>query len=356
MLQEKQLNSKNLASRIRKLAPLAIDEAVVDQLLSDLQANKDRVGSESPDVQALKNSLNLNLQFLKPEARVSLDKDVDLYVLPYRPCIAFSQICDKTDRGQIVISQGMIDLVTASIYDATIQEIIPETLHSTPVGSLKKPLLLLLNTCTALLRYRFYRFAEPLPDFHRIPLPYQAQLNCHASVPGALTFLLLHELGHIQLGHLEGSEARMSHYDMAFAQQLSDYQLQEAEADEFALDSLRDEAQILGPYWMAQALAFFVTLELLSGHVDSAHPLAINRHHVTERRLQRIPELAQNPSVANEFARRFAEIVHFGPPGKDFPLLETPRADIIVALLEVIRVLKQNDVDLTALLPSLSTS
>lgn len=61
MPQKKHLNTKSLASRIRQLAPLAIDGKVVEQLLYDLRANKDGVQSESRDVQALMNLLALHL-------------------------------------------------------------------------------------------------------------------------------------------------------------------------------------------------------------------------------------------------------------------------------------------------------
>lgn len=352
MPQSQQLNGEVLAGRIRQLGPLAVDKDVVEALLSDLKTNRDGLSSKSRDVRALLNLLGPSLKFVKTSRRESLLEGTELFVLPYRPCLAFSEVCDETGRGRIVISRGMIDLIAASIYDASMQSAIPVRLHTMAVGQRKQPLLLVLNACTALLRYRFYRFAEPLPEFYQTLSP-EALGNCRVSVPGALTFLLLHELGHIELGHLERDEVRMSHYDMAFEQRLSDYQLQEAEADEFALDALQDKAQVLGPYWMSQALAFFVTLELISGYEDADHPLAINRHHRAERRRHGVPELAPNPPVANELARRFSEIVQFGPPGKEHPLLETPRADIIVALLEVVRVLKENCIDLTALLPSL---
>ncbi len=352
MPQGHHLNGAVLASRIRQLAPLAVDDKVVEQLLLKLRKSREDLSSESHDTRVLLNLLGPSLEFVKAETRTSLIEQTDLFVLPYRPCLAFSQICDETARGQIVVSRGMIDLVAASIYDASIQDMIPEWLHTMPVGRSKQPLLLVLNACTALLRYRFYRFAEPLPEFYRV-LPPDTLGNCRVSVPGALTFLLLHELGHIELGHLDRDEVRMSHYDMAFEQKLTNYQLQEAEADEFALDALTDGAQMLGPYWMAQALAFFVTLELLSGYEDRHHPLAINRHNMTERRRRGVPALADNPPVASALAERFSEMVRIGPPGKDSPLLETPRADIVGALVEVVGVLEKNGVDLTTLLPSL---
>ncbi len=346
------LGTHHIAGRIRQLAPLAVDDAVVDQLIKNFKADQQDVFSESHDVLALLELLGPSLKFVKSEHRISLLENTDLFVLPYKPCVAFSQLCDDTGRPQIVISRGMIDLIAASIYDPLIQTMIPANLHSMPVGQRKQPLLLVCNACTALLRYRFYRHSDPLPEFYRVLSP-DALGDCKVSVPGALSFLLLHELGHIELGHIKEDELRMSHYDMAFEQQLSDYQLQEAEADNFALDALMEEAQFLGTYWMSQALAFFVTLELMSGYEDSGHPLAINRHHTAERRRLGVPELAPNPPVANELAQRFAEIVQLGPPGKDYPLLETPRADILVAFIEVIRVLKENGVDLTPLLPSL---
>lgn len=349
---KKRLDTRHIADRIRQLAPLAVDFAVVDQLLDDLKSDSEGVFSESRDVLALLDLLGPSLKFLKTEVRSSLLENTDLFVLPYDPCVAFSQLCGDTGRPQIIISRGMVNLIAASIYDPLLQAMVPAALHNMPVGQRKQPLLLVINACTALLRYRFYRYSEPLPEFYRVLSP-EVLGDCRVSIPGALTFLLLHELGHIELGHLKEDEVRMSHYDMAFEQQLSDYQLQEAEADVFALEALETEAQFLGTYWMSQALAFFVTLELMSGYVDRGHPLAINRHHTAERYRLNVPELVPHSPVANDLAVRFAEIVQLGPPGKDFPLLETPRKDIIVALVEVIRVLQSHDVDLTPMLASI---
>lgn len=329
--------------------PLTIDHDLVDRMLGQLERDYLVAGYNDTKTRQLMNVTSQNRRWLVPDMSAHFEA-CEIYVLPYKPCLAFSQIGEERQVGQVVISEGMIDLIGAAIFDAWLQNLIPAELVEHPVGRLRQPLMVVFNAATTLLKYRFYRYGEPLPAFSA-PLGEEARQNSAVALSGALTFLLLHELGHIVLGHLDDTPPRLTYCDMAYVQDLSGYQLQEVEADQFALESLKPEVRMLGPYWMSQCLAYFVKFELISGIADEGHPLAINRIHMAEQRRVQDGTQAESETIGKVLGSRFGEIQRLGPPGKDRPLLETPRKDILLALGEVVRVLRDEaNVDLSALL------
>ena len=334
----------------RRVAPMYIDEALVDRMVAEIERDRIALRSDGDENAQLNKLTQITYPFLRDDIREKLTSTA-IFVLPYAPCLAFVQISDQTGQGQIVISEGMIALVSAGIKDAWLQKLIPSHLETKPVGRLGQPLQLVLNATTTLLRYHFYRYGKPLPNYYGV-LDQEARRNIAIALSGALTFMLLHELGHLALGHLNRETTRLAHYDMVFAQDLTDYQLQEAEADQYAMDALKPEAIDLGPYWMSQSLAYFIQFELLSGTVDHEHPLAINRNYFAERlRVQRGQSLEP---VSQKLGERFSEITQTQPPGRDGLLIDTPWRDCVMALSEVVNVLGHEGIDLRPLLEGLS--
>jgi len=340
--------SPDFLAQCRKIAPLGIDEQHIEAMIDDIKMRGIR--SDTDTAKRLHALIEPNLVLLKPERRALL-LDTPVFVLPYKLCLSCVRL-DKNGEGEVIITEGMIDLVAASIQEAALQHVIPAPLQEIPVGGTGQPLLTMLNMTTALLRYRFYRYAEALPDFSRVLLPEHSQ-QADISLRGALTFILLHELGHLQLDHIRTGEARLSHYDMVYEQRLGAYQFMEIEADEYAIGSLSEEAQDIGTYWMSQALSFFVTLELLSGYEEADHPLAINRQHAAERKRAGVRQLVPHPPVAVELAAHFRDTVSGNIPCRKPSILDAPREEIELAMREIIYMLRSHGVDLSSLLTAI---
>jgi hypothetical protein len=95
----------------------------------------------------------------------------------------------------------------------------------------------------------------------------------------AMTFVLLHELGHIELGHLglDGVRSERGHLDLAQPEPLSDFQLDELGADAFAFGLLPH--RLRGEFMpsLMFLLGGHAFLEAFSGSLSAHHPLAVNR-------------------------------------------------------------------------------
>lgn len=127
-----------------------------------------------------------------------------------------------------------------------------------------------------------------LANFHetrRVPMTIhdmlgpKAQAEVLAAYRGALCFVLLHELGHIELGHLKFSEVRSerSHLSLREPEALSSYQEAELEADAFAMNLIPRHARATFTPSLIFFLGAFAFIEVFSGGLSESHPLAVNR-------------------------------------------------------------------------------
>lgn len=135
------------------------------------------------------------------------------------------------------------------------------------------------GVCVALfaLLARFLRTGERPPAIDHA-LDETERANVRLGLAAAVTFAVLHELAHIELGHFEGDRARgeIGHIALLEAEALTLFQLQEFEADEAAL-------RMIAPAFRSdiQSSLLFLFggnafLEAFTG-VSESHPLAINR-------------------------------------------------------------------------------
>ena len=246
--------------------------------------------------------LQVQLAMLKPEVGRLLEQQ-DICVVKLNKCLAFSQ-CIETGEHRIVLSTGMIDLLAASIYDLYAQAEIPASFEKVSIETPERiSVSNLVPNLTLLLRHRYLRYGEPLPDF-AAPLSADALSMCRDSIHGALMFLLLHELGHIVCGHLQ-ADAKPRHlpFVTVIDEEMNQYQQQEVEADQYALDALIEPAKPMGGFWLEQSLNFFSSLELVTGKRASTHPLALNRAaHARRARMG-----SESSSFEDILAKQFIE-------------------------------------------------
>jgi len=103
--------------------------------------------------------------------------------------------------------------------------------------------------------------------------------NAQFGYQGAVLFVLLHELGHIKLGHLKAGLGRSEVHDLplAYPEEIRTRLNNEFEADAFALAAIKPEMRAL---FMLNVLFFlgpYAFIETFMAPKGSAHPLAVNR-------------------------------------------------------------------------------
>lgn len=342
----------------RRMGPFGVDDRQLEKLIAEIRTKHLELYENAPEVTLLRQALEASRFFLSPERQSLFDKYC-IYVLPHPAFIAFAQRGGSDGPDAIVISQGTIDLIAASIHDAYVQSLIPDSVHDVVLENFRQDmgLLQLLANTLFLLRYRTYRYCEPLPGFS-LCLDEKALRSCANGIQGALMFLLLHEIGHLELNHFDRFTARAMQYELVVDEYLSEYQKHEVEADQYTLDSLIPRAQPIVTYWMSQALSFFVSLELVSGFRDAHHPMALNRSfHSNRFRLNRwqIPDVEPNFTDYTHHAKRFLATEEVLSTGKN-RLIDTPRETCMNVLAEGIELISRQGVDLSGLLKPETTN
>jgi hypothetical protein len=265
---------------VKAFSPFLIDDDILKQHIQ--QARQDYLSLDKRDKSTMQLMELIEPQriFLKQTKQDKLLNGTEVYCLPYPLPMAYCTQVD--DRDIIIVGQGLIDLISYTIHCAHFENTIP--LHFSSYHSLKyrrdMPFTELVSNCLFLFALRFYCYAEPIPDIYTL-LTEQQKEDSKIAISGALLFIILHELGHIQLGHLDGHNVRPSVKAKLIHEELNSTRQIELEADAFAIRSLIEPAQEAGQYWCSMAMSFFSNLELISGTQHDTHPLAINRRFVS---------------------------------------------------------------------------
>ena len=268
-----------------------LDEVLAEVEQSDLERERDR----------LEQVLSVQWALLKPDIREKLQQ-TDIAVVASQRCVAYCQKF-KNDACVIVISHGIINLLAATIYDHYMQAEIPGDvgdIYLTESESVSIPKM--VSMMTILIEAQYVKTQTALPDFSAC-LGEEALSMCRDSIHGALLFLILHELGHIELGHLDSDHGpRLTPLHGILEEENNHYKNQEQEADQFALDAIEERVRVFGSYWKSQALAFYSSYELVSGKRSESHPLALNRAAFFDPDLMNLDDQKyQNRAVAKGF-------------------------------------------------------
>lgn len=328
----------------RPIAPFSIDLDQLDKHVERAIAENLALDSDSLETVQLFDHFKEQLEFLVPERKSELMR-CEVYVLPFPLCIAYAH--ELSGRRIIVISEGLIDLVANTICSSLAVSLLPKELDTCYLLEYRKdmPASHLFANALFLLQLHFYRFCSPLPNPGALLTP-ELREQSKAAVNGALLFILLHELGHHALGHLDNDEVRPMRYGLVIQEALSVEQRQEMDADMFALDCLLEPARLLGTYWRENAVNFFVQMELVSGrHSGFEHPTAINRaYHSDALRAEvgRNHGVSPRPRFFAEIASRFADTRQASGGGEN-AFINTSREGCLRILDEIDAVLAAFD-------------
>lgn len=254
--------------------PGKVNISVVERHLKALKNVKDK--KEAPNLKptnALAKLITRNIKFLKPDVLAQL-QNCEVYVVPVPFCGAYSR-----QNNTIVIGNGLIDLLFAygcwSFFSEAIQEDLQQvkTSEHFPSLNVRDEITLLLF----ILQYRAYAYGEPMPDFGAL-LDDGAIRDVLTALAGGMTFILLHELGHLLLGHHDSEKSpRPITMPFVIAETLEKFQCQEFEADDFAMNAIISDFQPLHNTWVNMALGFHIQCETLLSDRGNYHPVGINR-------------------------------------------------------------------------------
>ncbi|MEW8071626.1 MAG: hypothetical protein AB2801_09785 [Candidatus Thiodiazotropha endolucinida] len=258
-----------------KLAPYGIPESVINRQIKNLQHSHLNPSSAMTATHSLAALVQDKLRFINQEKVEELLR-CEIYVVPLPLCVAYSKPKPKSDS--IILGNGLLNLICACGYWAFFVESLPESLdkhyplEQFPRTSVRDAVPVFLFS----LLYRHYCYGEPLPDMSRL-IPNKIHEKVRHAIAGAATFILIHELGHLRLGHLDNKNIRSMNVQLVVDEALSTYQLQELEADEYVLNAILPEYRPLHSLWVNMALNFHIQSEILLSHKSSEHPISVNR-------------------------------------------------------------------------------
>jgi hypothetical protein len=225
----------------------------------------------------------------------------DVASVPLPVCNAIAKI--QAGRECVFVFDGLLDAAAANVAMSHAVENLPAAFDTTfpqsdyPTVSARAWVGVILGW----LINRFLTHAEGLPDFRILIAPPARDTEIRHAFMGAAWWILLHELGHLTLGHtlLAASSSRPAiSKDLVVTQALSPFQLQEFDADEFAFHCLTDTGKKLAYGWANYALGPSMMLETLASCLGETHPLSVNR-------LERARELAEDvDAISDEIGAR----------------------------------------------------
>jgi hypothetical protein len=107
----------------------------------------------------------------------------------------------------------------------------------------------------------------------------EAKNRVFMSFVRAIWFVVIHELGHIRCGHLNGDRAAAlpSSPSLAVAETVSDMKSQEFEADRYVAATLEGRERELAVEYLISPLDLLSTLERRLRLAADTHPMALNR-------------------------------------------------------------------------------
>jgi hypothetical protein len=127
------------------------------------------------------------------------------------------------------------------------------------------------------LSFWYYIDGEPLPSLFDI-LNDAHKTQAHHGLGGALVFVVMHEIGHLKLGHVGTNTPPLPQiYSTLVAEDITMFKAMEFAADQFALSSMKE---VLRPTLVS---SLFIVLDLISDlecmclPLSASHPLVVNR-------------------------------------------------------------------------------
>ncbi|WP_028886242.1 hypothetical protein [Teredinibacter turnerae] len=333
----------------KRVSGLSVDDGLLDAYIQLIDALKLTLKQESALWKGLQTHLTQTGVFIRDQIKDRLNQ-TRIYVLPLPVIIAYS---DLNAHGQpiIVISNGMVEIIASHIFHAYVTNQLPEELQDFFLLDRRRDMganELVTNTLFVMQSHHF-RHGSALPNFRALLDP-GAIAQCSYAINGALSFILLHELGHHELGHITSCSTIEDCGAQFIDEPTSEGKQHEREADQYAFDAIKPEAQIVGTFWQHQALSFFSSLELVAGQaLSNDHPLSLNRNYASDLRRSEVENSQVDESRYAATRSRFQASATF-QSGKANALLNTPNERCISLIHEIAPLYEQHGIQINKLL------
>jgi hypothetical protein len=232
---------------------------------------------DSSQSRFLRNLTDKHAHFMSSDA-VDLLRTTDLYGTDLAIANAIPR--HRNGRRQIILFEGLCHLIRYYADLITVLNLI-QTLRPTAtiiVEGEPQPEVSALSSAGFAIIADFIESGRTVRTLSPLLGP-KSRRNAAIGYLGAVLFILLHELGHLQLGHLAGARDRTERLPLALPidETIDHYQQQEFDADAFAFRSLRDEVR---EDFISSVLFFlgpFAFLEAFALPDAKTHPLSVNR-------------------------------------------------------------------------------
>jgi hypothetical protein len=251
-----------------------MSEAMLFQAIDKIRRERLVLHTDSLEALTFQKLVARGLGLFDPRPVAQL-AECDLYVLPEPICVAHS--CMHRKRKTIVVSTGMLDLLFAMSYWTHVSaEFPPELEQIKPYTEFRTPAISAFELFSFILIARYYQFGEPLPCFVDLLHGNRDKL-VRLSMESAVLFLLVHELGHHTLGHIDADEVRPVISHSILEEDITAYKKKELEADWFVYQSLRSNAKKTFQNMIVMGLNFHSLFEGVLSLSNIEHPLTLNR-------------------------------------------------------------------------------
>lgn len=269
------------------------------------------IGSTTSDSsKRIRRIVNANIGLITPDAQKRL-KGVDVFGINIPVCDAFPRI--KDSHHQLIIFDGLLYLIR---FYADLQNLLAlmNTYRSDAQITIDEeamPEALALSLAAHALIVENIETGALLPDIGDLLGPI-ASKRAGIGYAGAVMFLLFHELGHIDCGHLSSgflSERNIS--SLAIPEEINDYQNKEFEADRYAMLCMREELRNSFISSVIFFMAPFSFSETFSERKKDTHPLTVNRiaHLASNLSFPDDPELEEaTRNIVNSEIGRFTRL------------------------------------------------
>jgi hypothetical protein len=223
--------------------------------------------------------------FLTGLSRVATKGDANLLLAAQQIAVVSVDLCNACavkdgEDAVVFVFQGLLKAILFFLEFAHMVHELDASVKAgtAPQGIDHADMEILVSEAYASL-YHYMGSAEPLiRPGEQIPAQEKASLMIRFS--RVLWFLLMHEIGHIQLGHFgEGtlSSATSTAPALICAENLNLSKLQEFEADLYVCNTLKDSEQYALLSYVMAPLDMFASFERNLMPSGDSHPMAVNR-------------------------------------------------------------------------------
>jgi hypothetical protein len=280
---------------------MKIDESEI-QLAAEALGFGDRILPRG--IQTDEYGAKLLRSFISGLTRVATTQHANELVARQRLVVVKSDICNACavqieDDPVVLVFRGLVKALIFVVEFGEMVELIHKTLVVARSSRLRMEELQDKAYAAYSLLYSYQAIRSPLPRPGDV-LPPAVKREKLLTFSKVFWFIFMHEIGHIQLGHLRPGSvtSALTNTALVVPEALDDMKLKEFEADLFLCDSLTPTEQHRVLSYVTGPLDMLASLERNLGGDGESHPLAVNRmQHFLGSRRDSIDELSREVVV-----------------------------------------------------------